>query len=157
MEERKAVRNFIIILVIVILFTFGFYLATKYLVNKDTDTKEETKEVEIDYTKAIVGTMLSKNDEEYYVLIYDTTGDDANTIKRVQSEYEATLRNLPIYTVDLSNGLNKPYYSKDNTNPKAKEIKDLRFGDITLLKVKKGVITDAYETIDSIKKLWKID
>ena len=45
-----------------------------------------------------------------------------------------------IYTIDLSNELNKSYYDKENVNKDATKLSDMKVGDITLIKVKNGKI-----------------
>lgn len=158
-EEEKTIRNFIIILIIVILACATLYFTTKYLVNKDNTSKNdaETKETTINYNVAIVGNMLSKTDAEYYVMIYDNTSSNVSDYQLMISSYGAKDNSLPVYTVDLSNSLNSKYYTDGETNTNADNIQDLKFGQITLLKVKNGKITNSYESVDSIKKVWNIN
>ena len=156
-DDDKVIYRFIIILVVVLISCVGIYFATKYLVKKEDATKEETtKEIEIDNSVAIVGTMLNKKENEYYVIIYDKTSSNAYDYISLVSTYKTKENHLPVYTVDLSNGLNSKYYSKEDTNPKADNINDLKFGDITLIKVVNKSITNAYESIDEIKNIWKL-
>ena len=156
-DDDKVIFRFIIILVVVLVSCVGIFFATKYLVKKEDTTKEETsKEVEIDNSVAIVGTMLNKKENEYYVIIYDKKSSDAYTYSSLVTSYSSKPEHLPVYTVDLSNGLNSKYYSKEETNPKDENLNDLRFGDITLIKVTNKSITNAYESIDEIKNVWKL-
>ena len=150
-EDDKTIKRFIIIMLIVLAFCVGMYFATKYLVDKDNTTEEETtNEVQINNDVAIVGTMLNKNDSEYFVLLYNKKDDKAY---EYQSLVSSNKTKLNIYTVDLGNGLNSKYYDKDNTNTKADNINDLRFGDITLIKVKEGKIINSYESLETIKSV----
>ena len=111
----------------------------------------------IDPTVAIVGTMLKKGTGTYYVLLYDTTKEDASTYASLLSSYSNTKNAITTYTVDLSNPLNSKYIATDDkTNPTASNLADLRFGAVTLLKVKDNKITNAYETVEKIKSEWKI-
>ena len=155
MEEDKAVRNFIIIFIIVLLFVVGIYFFTAFI-NKDNDstnndTNTTSDEVNIDYSKVIVGTMLEK-DGEYYVLLYKSDADKASEYSSLVSSYKTKSGALPIYTVDLSDGLNSKYYDKDNVKLSASNVEDLRFGDITLLKVKDNKIVKSFDSVDKIKK-----
>ena len=155
-EETKTMKQFLITLIIVIVGVVGIYLLTKYVVKKDNSTNNSSNTEEksyIDPNTAIVGTMLNKSSDEYYVIIYDKTGDNATTYYSIVSTYKAKDKALKVYTVDLSNSLNKKYIVTDNkTNPKATNLEDLKFGEVTLLKVKNNKITEAYETTDAIKK-----
>lgn len=155
-EETKTMKQFLITLIIVIVGVVGIYLLTKYVVKKDNSTNNSSNTEEksyIDPNTAIVGTMLNKSSDEYYVIIYDKTGDNATTYYSIVSTYKSKDKALKVYTVDLSNSLNKKYIATDNkTNPKATNLEDLKFGEVTLLKVKNNKITEAYETTDAIKK-----
>ena len=157
MDDNKTIRNFIIIFVVIIVFVIGAYLLTKFVINKE-EKKEETqtsKEVQIDNSIAIVGTMLSKAEDNYYVLIFKND-DNAGKYLTIKSQYEAKKNKKALYTVDLANKLNEKYYDKDNVNLSASDINDLRFGDITLLEVKQGKIVKSYDTIEKIKKVWEL-
>lgn len=155
-EETKTMKQFLITLIIVIIGVAGIYLLTKYVVKKDNATNNSSNTEEknyIDPNTAIVGTMLNKSSDAYYVIIYDKTKDNATTYYSLVSTYKAKDKALKVYTVDLSNSLNKKYIATDNkTNPKATNLEDLKFGEVTLLKVKNNKITEAYETTDAIKK-----
>lgn len=155
-EETKTMKQFLITLIIVIIGVVGIYLLTKYVVKKDNATNNSSNTEEknyIDPNTAIVGTMLNKSMDAYYVIIYDKTKDNATTYYSLVSTYKAKDKALKVYTVDLSNSLNKKYIATDNkTNPKATNLEDLKFGEVTLLKVKNNKITEAYETTDAIKK-----
>ena len=155
-EETKTMKQFLITLIIVIIGVVGIYLLTKYVVKKDNATNNSSNTEEknyIDPNTAIVGTMLNKSSDAYYVIIYDKTKDNATTYYSLVSTYKAKDKPLKVYTVDLSNSLNKKYIATDNkTNPKATNLEDLKFGEVTLLKVKNNKITEAYETTDAIKK-----
>ena len=155
-EETKTIKQFLITLIIVIIGVVGIYLLTKYVVKKDNATNNSSNTEEknyIDPNTAIVGTMLNKSSDAYYVIIYDKTKDNATTYYSLVSTYKAKDKALKVYTVDLSNSLNKKYIATDNkTNPKATNLEDLKFGEVTLLKVKNNKITEAYETTDAIKK-----
>lgn len=155
-EETKTMKQFLITLIIVIIGVVGIYLLTKYVVKKDNATNNSSNTEEknyIDPNTAIVGTMLNKSSDAYYVIIYDKTKDNATTYYSIVSTYKAKDKALKVYTVDLSNSLNKKYIATDNkTNPKATNLEDLKFGEVTLLKVKNNKITEAYETTDAIKK-----
>lgn len=160
MDEDKAVRNFIIIFIVVILLVIGVYFFTKSVVNKDNENQNnevETKEIEVDNSVAIVGTMLQKVDSNYYVILYKSDDSKVSEYKSLETKYNAKKDKLPLYTVDLSNGLNAKYYDKDNTNLTASNLNDLRFGDITVIEVKDGKIVKSYNDVDKIKNVWKLN
>lgn len=155
-EDEKVIKKFIIILVAVIVIVIGFYTFTKLVVNKDTaNNNETTEETKIDTSVAIVGTMLKKSNDSYYVFLYDHNSDRANEFQGLYLTMTSSSTSK-IYNVDLGSSFNSKYVDLDNPNPKASNLDELRFGEITLIKVEKGKITDAYTSIDSIKKLFKL-
>lgn len=158
-EDNKTIRNFIIILAIVLVVTVGLYFITKYAVKKDTtsDTSStETTETTISYDTCIVGNMLNKNEEEYYVIIYNSNDSNSSTYSTLVTDYKALDSHLAVYTIDLSNSLNEKYYNAEETNTTSDNINDLKFGDITLLKIKNGKIEKSYQSAKDIKKVWKL-
>ena len=157
-EETTVIKKFILILVIVLIITLGIYIITKYFVKKDTTNTSDTKttEVSIDNSIAIVGTMLNKKDSSYYVIIYDKTSSSSSDYAKLVTSYKATSGAIPVFTVDLNNALNKSFYDPDNINLTATNVIDLRFGDITVLKVDNGSISKSYDSVASIKRAWKI-
>lgn len=159
--ETKTVKQFIIILLIVVVIAGAIYLFTTKVVNKDESSSDNSSTSDnttyIDPTKAIVGTMLNKSTDEYYVLIYDSTSEDASSYARLLTTYSSGKNVKATYTVDLNNLLNSKYVATDDkTNPTASNLSDLRFGKITLIKVKNNKITNAYESVEAIKKELKI-
>ena len=157
--ETKTVKQFILILLAVVLIVIAIYLFTTKVVNKDSEntSTNNANTTYIDPTKAIVGTMLNKGTDEYYVLIYDSTSEDASSYARLLTSYSSSKNTKATYTVDLSNAINSKYIATDGkTNPTASKLSELRFGEVTLLKVKNNKITNAYESVESIKKELKI-
>lgn len=158
-DEAMTIKKFIIILVIVIILTIGIYFFTRAFVTKDlfkkdsTDSSETAKEASIDYTKAIVGTMLNKSDAEYYVILYKSDDSAAATYANLVTTYKTKTGHLPIYIVDLSSVFNNSYYDPENVNVTTDKISDLRFGSITLLKVSDGKIKKAYTDVTKITSL----
>lgn len=159
MEEDKAVRNFIIVFVIVLLLVVGLYFFTTFI-NKDNEgakaDNNTTEETKIDTTKVIVGTMLQKSEKNYYVLLYKSDDKKAYDYQTLESKYKATKDPLVVYTVDLAEGINSKYYDKENINLSASNVADLRFGDITLLEVKDNKIAKTFDSVEKIKKEWKL-
>ena len=159
MEEDKTIRNFIIVFIIVLLLVVGIYFLTVFI-NKDNESKTEetntSSEVKIDYEKAIVGTMLQANNADYYVILYKSDDTKSSEYQSLVSNYKTNKDAKTVLTVDLSNALNSKYYDKDNTNYSSDNINDLRFGDITVLEVKNNKIVKSFDSVEKIKKEWKV-
>ena len=144
--DSAEIRSLIIVVVAVILIVCGLYLATRLFVTKDLFKKEEevVEEVtpgEISYDTIIMGQLLNRPYDEYYVAIYNQTdGDYIIDMLTLVNSYKQLDKHLHIYVVDLSNKLNEDYYDPEKVNVDAKELSDIKVGDITLIKVKKGAI-----------------
>ena len=150
-EEKNELKKFLIVIIVVLGCVGAIYLITRAFVTKDLFNKEEDKTEEVtpvtpNYDKAIIGTMLNRPEEVYYVVIYDATeGKYIGDMSSMVSSYNAKEGHKHVYTVDLSDHLNKSYYDPENVNEKATSVSDIKVGDITLIKVKKGKI-DKYIT-----------
>lgn len=152
-EEQKEVYNLIIIIMVVIAILSCVYLFSRAFISKDlfkkkddTKTKETIKEPEFDYSKIIVGELLNREYSEYYVLAFDSTDDMAFDYSNMLNAYKKG----KIYHLDLNDGFNKKYKS-ETSNPDAKSINELKFGKLTLIKVKNGNIVKYIENKDDIR------
>ena len=143
-EDQKEVMRFFIVLLIVIAMVTAIYFLTRIFVTKDLGKKKneaETEEVipgNVNYTVAIVGQILNRPYDSYYVLVFDSTGDYVNDAQSLMINYNSKESKKHLYRVDLNNQLNKAYYDKENVNPNAKSVDEFKFGDLTLLYIKKG-------------------
>lgn len=153
-EEQKEIIKFIIIIVVVVSLVVGIYFFTKKFVTKDEE-KKETQEITgtVNYNVTIIGELLNRPYNEYYAIIYDSTSNDAGKYQGIYSKFTTGEKSTTkMYYIDLSNKLNKDYYSEEETNPKAKSIKELKLGDFTLIKVKDGKIIKYLEDEEEVKK-----
>lgn len=153
-EEQKEIIKFIIIIVVVVSLVVGIYFFTKKFVTKDEE-KKDTQEITgtVNYNVTIIGELLNRPYNEYYAIIYDSTSNDAGKYQGIYSKFTTGEKSTTkMYYIDLSNKLNKDYYSEEETNPKAKSIKELKLGDFTLIKVKDGKIIKYLEDEEEVKK-----
>ena len=71
-DESREVRNFVIILLSVIVIVLIVYGVSKVFIDDEpASTEKNVQKGVIDYDKVSVGTMLNRNYSEYYVAIYD--------------------------------------------------------------------------------------
>ncbi len=148
--EQDEMLKFLGVIAVVVVCVALLYVLTRVFVTKDLFNKEETKTEEtvqgsVNYSVASVGQILNRPYDEYYVFVYDTTGDYATDMNSLLTKYNSKEKKLHAYKVDLSNYLNKEYYKPKEVNEKASTVADFKFGDITLIKVKNGKI-DKYLT-----------
>ena len=154
-EEQTEMIRFIRILIIVIIFVLAIYFLTRIFVTKDLfnnndDNETQTVEGTINYNVTSIGSMLNKAEDEYYVLIYNTDDLRAIYYSGLMSNYTRGENALKVYFADLDKELNQKFYDPENTNLDVTDISDLRVGDLTLLKIKDGRITDALTTEEDI-------
>lgn len=153
-DDENIIKKFVIILLVIILL-----VSIIYFVTEKTKTKEEienTTTAEINYEIVSVGMLLNRPEKEYYVMVYDSTSDDAILYSTLINNYKNKKDHLKMYYCDLNNKLNSDYYNKNNdnkSNPKATKIDELNFGKLTLLKISNGKISKYLENYDEIKSL----
>ena len=153
-DDQQEIIRFIKILVIVILFILGVYFATRLFVKKDLlNNSEETPVTEVSYSKMVFGTMLNRPYEEYYVMAYSSENNNANYYRALIDKYSSEEESLFVYYIDLEDSMNERFIAEDaKTNPDAKNIDELRVGEVTLIKVKDGKISKYIENVDDIKR-----
>lgn len=145
-EESNEIKRFLIVILIVLCLAGCIYLITRAFITKDLfdnkSTEEEPFVGEINNNAAIFGTMLNRSESSYYVAIYDCVeGEYIYDMSSMISSYNTKEGHLHLYTIDLSDYLNKNYYDPENVNVNAKTLDEIKVGDITLIKVttdKKG-------------------
>ena len=153
-EEQTEMIRFIRILVIVIILILGIYFFTRIFVTKDLlnkdDEEREVIEGSINYNVTMIGSMLEKPEEEYYVMIYSTEDLRAVYYSGIMSGYSRNEEPLKIYFADLNKELNKKFYDSENINVDVTNLSDLKVGDVTLLKIRNGEIAEAFTDEESI-------
>lgn len=158
-DEQIEIRNFFIILVVVILAFLGIFFLGKNeekKMNKDA-VKETETEVEIDYTNINVGTILNRPYEDYYVMVFDSESVDAPRYDAIIQGYSSNENAKKVFVVDLGSTQNSKFKSKDGkTNPNVKtDVTEFSFGEITLLYVKNEKVVNYYEDLDEIQNVLK--
>lgn len=156
--EQSELKSFLIVILVVLVGVGLLFLATKAFVTKDLfgDKKEDTEEKEVvgevNYDVTIMGSLLNRPYDEYYAVIYDTTGDRMYDMSSLVTAYKEIKDAKHIYTIDLDNKLNESYYDPENVNTKAKKLSEVKVGDITLIKVKDGKINKFITDYTKMKK-----
>ncbi len=155
-EEQKEMIKFGIVMLVVIFIIVGVYFLSKALIKPEVEEYAyQTGTVSTD--TVIVGTMLKKPESEYYVLAYDENSDFANAYLTYANYYKNSTKATKIYYLNLNHVFNKEYFVTENSNPKAKTIKELKMIDGTLIKIQKGKIVKYLEGITDISKELKVE
>ena len=156
-DEQREIVRFVLVILIVILSVGVIYLATRAFVTKDLfKAKNETTEAVnpgvINYDVAIMGEILNRPYNEYFVAIYNKTdGKYISDMSSMVYLYSQKEKHLHIYTVDLANKMNEGYYDPEHVNEAAQNVSEMKVGDITLLRVKNGKITKYISDLDKMK------
>ena len=90
--EQEEMFRFVCVIIIVILCVAGVYLLTRAFVTKDLFKKDEQAEVisgEVKYDVAIVGQILNRPYDTYYVAVYNKTGDKASDMSNYIYTYQS--------------------------------------------------------------------
>lgn len=156
-EEQKEVKKFIFVVIGLVVVIVGVYFFTRAFITKDLTKKEteDTKYTEgaINYDTAIVGNMLNRPYNEYYLIAFDSTGTKANYFNTLANLYTSNDKSLKLYYIDLANELNQKYVAKENdASKKFETIENLKLGEITLIKVKNKKVTKFITNIEEIDK-----
>lgn len=134
-----------------------FYLITLFVLNKDDNTTKTDEEVEISLDTTIVGRSFSMPEDKYYVLYYDAKDEE------VSEEYSSTITNyiystsedhVKLYTVDMSDALNKKYVSEES-KPMPEKVSDIAIKGTTLMVIEKGKVVEYTEDKIRIEELLK--
>lgn len=158
--EQEEMRKLGITVLIVIILVAGIALFTSAFVTKDLfNKKDEEKEVvdgTVNYEVAIVGNILNRPYDSYYVLVFDKQGDSAADMNDILNGYKSLdpTKNtkLHVYVVDLSNKMNSSFYDAEKENTSAKSVAEFKFGNKTLLKIKDGKVEKYIVDLEKMKK-----
>lgn len=155
-EEQMEVKKFIFVLLGLIIVIIGVYFFTRAFVTKDLSKKTNEinyNEGKINDEVVIVGTMLNRPLKEYYVFAFSSEDNMAIYYNALVSKYLEKEKSLKVYYLDLENAFNKDYVANDEKASTAfTNIKDLKLGNLTLLKVKDGKVNKFLTSEDEIKK-----
>lgn len=142
----SEVKKTIIIIVVAVVLLVGMYFLTTVILNKDSDDTSKITENAIQYDEILAGESFNQSEDEYYVIYYDSS-NEYSVISSLISSYQLNSSDTKLYSVDLTDGMNKKYVTDGNIV--TDNASSLRVKDTTLLKFNNGevseVITDTNE------------
>ncbi len=153
-NEEMDVKGLVIITVVLCVLVLLIYLLTLGAqklgwFNEGYVSKEVTNAV-ISYEKINAGTVFKRSDSEYYVFIADLKSDKSIYSSTLVDIYKNKEGSIPLYIVDLSEGLNKFIISEEN-NYNANNASELKVKDNTLIKIQNGARVSYVTGDDAIK------
>ncbi len=156
-EEKLFTKGTFIKLIVgcaLVLLIFYFVLAifvTKEIKvfdknNKDNDTSENSSDSSVS-NKILASNIFEQEEDSYYVYFYDFDSEDEKLASAI-GNISGT-----VYRVNTNDGLNKNYVStSDKGNSSAKDLKNLKVINPTLIKVDNDTISEYYENVSDILK-----
>ncbi len=156
-EDENDVKRLIIIIIGLIIAIILVYFLTRIFVTKDLLNKEEEKTFQagsVNYNTTLIGSMFNKPEEEYYVMIIDTSKSDYVYYTGTVSNYKKNEDALKVYLADLDNALNKNYQST-NSNLKTEDLTKFQVSKPSLIKIKNKKVVETYDTESEISKVLK--
>ncbi|MDD6245034.1 MAG: hypothetical protein PUB03_05190 [bacterium] len=148
-EMQGAGKRVVIIIICgLLLLLFMYFLTTRILSKEVTKRRkqEQVTESTIQYDKILAGESFTVDNEEYYVVYYDSTDTElASTI----SSYQADTKDIKLYSVDLSDGMNKKYRTDGDVDTSS--IENLKVKNPTLIHFKSKEVVDVLTDQDEIK------
>lgn len=151
--DNEMTKLIILILIVAVIFAI-FYVVTLFVTKKNDNSNQlddnKITEVVIDYSKILVGSILSQKSSEYYVLICFKDDNYVDLYKSyLENMYKVKEDSVPFYYVDANNTLNNEYIS-DTSNLNVTDVRKFRFSQTTLLRIKDGKVISTYEGHDNI-------
>lgn len=154
-ETANEIKKYIIVLVSIIAVFIGLYFLTGKLIVKDLVEETDDTKVEISYTEIVMGSLLNRPEEKYYVVAYNTKTDE-NGLAYTIASYRGKTTKETVYSVDLSNKFNSSYYEKDYSSTEIPtSLDNLKVGDYTLFTIEKGIITKVVNGFENVEKFFK--
>ena len=126
----SEVKKGIIVIVVVLVVLVAMYFLTVKILSKDTKDDKVT-ENSIQYDEIMAGESFNQNNDEYYVIYYDASNKYSN-LSSLISSYQLNGTGIRLYSVDLSDGINKKYVT--DWEIVTDDASSLRVKDQTLLK-----------------------
>lgn len=141
-------RVVIILLCVVLLFGLMYFLTTRILSKEVTKKRKQSEVTEstIQYEKILAGESFTMEQEEYYVVYYDST--DTNLSSTIAT-YQADKKDIKLYSVDLNDGMNKKYITDSDINTSS--IENLKVKNPTLIHFKNKEVVDTITDKNEIK------
>lgn len=146
-DDKEVYNVFKIALGVILFLALSYLIVNAFKGNLNIFNKNNITTEEIDSTMVMVGTMLNKSENEYYVLAYDMN-DDTNPY------YDALVGNYSgektLYKLDLSSGFNSNYVGKESNI--TTDLTKFKLSGPTLLVIKGNIITASYTKEEDITK-----
>ena len=156
-EEQAEIKKFILVLGGLIIIIIGIYFFTRAFVTKDLFKEKDSDGIKyqagaISNTDIIVGNMLNRPYEEYYVIAFGSKSNLVNYYDTLVSKYTSEKDALKMYYIDMDDKLNQKYKASENVTTTFDSLENLKLGEFTLLKIKNKKVTKIITSDEEIRK-----
>lgn len=151
--DNEMSKLIILILVVALVFAL-FYVITLFVTKNDssstTDKGENEAQVTIQYEKILASNVFSQKNSEYYVLAYFGDDNYLDLYKSYLSYYKTNVEgSVPYFLIDMDDVFNKSFIA-EKSNLNVSDIKDLKFSQTALLRIRDNKIISTYEGNEQI-------
>lgn len=140
------------IIIAAILVVLGIFYLIVGIANGSIDLNKN-EPAKIQNSEILAGSTFKQDDEEYLVLYYDFTKEDAEKYKNLIGTYTSSDNSISIYAVDLSRKFNSSYIKtdRDTTNTNPTNAQELKVSNPTLIKIKDKNVVEYIEDYNEIE------
>ena len=117
--------------------------------------KDEITPAEIQNVEIIAGNAFARNEEEYYVMMYNFDNSDSIKYANLYELYSQQNSGTKLYLVDLSKKFSDKYITENESEVNIESINTLKVVDGTLIKVFNGTGASSAIGYEKIKKEWE--
>ena len=145
-QDNINYTKFIIVVISVFATIAGIYLYTGFFITgelRNNDESEETISL-IQYNEILVGSIFTRNEDAYHVLIMNHNDRNFSLVNGLASTSE-----LPLYNVDTAKTLNQVIVA--DTNHITHDLNTLKVTDPTLLLIKNGRVNAHASGLEEIR------
>lgn len=114
--------------------------------------KDEITPAEIQNVEIIAGNAFARNEEEYYVMMYNFDNSDSIKYANLYELYSQQNSGTKLYLVDLSKKFSDKYITENESEVNIESINTLKVVDGTLIKVFNGTGASSAIGYENIKK-----
>lgn len=148
--SNEEVKNLLKIVIIICGVLLVFYFITTLVQNNKSNDNNSDNVAVIQYNKILVGEILNRKDNSYYVL---TEKENDNYVD-LYKQYLTSNKDAKFYTIDLSDVFNQNYIGEE-TLVEGNDVAQYKFANTTLLKIENGNLTNVYKSKDEIINYFK--
>ena len=155
MEYGKIIKITIGVIIVLALTYFITALASGEI--KFGKEKIEEKETSIQYEEIMVGQMLNRKNNEYYVMLFNFTDTYASYYLSLKDNYSLEDNALPFYIIDLEKYANKEYVYDESEKLIEKPVRlvDFKASSPTIIKIKDKKIVERITGKEEVLKFFK--